>query len=164
MTLCLISAVAKNGIIGNKGQLPWSLPDDLKHFKEVTLGKPVIMGDVTFESLGRPLPGRTNIVMTLNQDYDAPGVKVVHSKDQALAAAKETGADEVFIIGGSTIYKLFLDQVQRMYLTEVQADVEGDASFPDFDRSQWQEISRERHTADERHAYPFDFVVLEHAH
>lgn len=161
MKLSLISAVATNGIIGNKGQLPWSLPDDLKHFKAVTLGKPVIMGDVTFESLGRPLPGRTNIVMTLKPDYVAEGAVVVRSKEEAVQAAANSGADEVFIIGGSTIYKLFLNDVQRMYLTEVNGDVEGDASFPDFDKTAWSETSREHHPADERHAYPFDFVVYD---
>lgn len=161
MKLSLISAVATNGIIGNKGQLPWSLPDDFKHFKAVTLGKPVIMGDVTFESLGRPLPGRTNIVMTLKPDYVAEGAVVVRSKEEALQVATNSGVDEVFIIGGSTIYKLFLNDVQRMYLTEVNGDVEGDALFPDFDKTAWSETSREHHPADERHTYPFDFVVYD---
>lgn len=148
--LSLIAAVAENGCIGIDNKLPWYLPDDLKYFKAVTSGKPVIMGRSTFESLGRPLPNRTNIVITRNAGYRAPeGVRVVHSLDEAIrvgaAVAHIAGNDEVVIIGGAQIYAEALPRVQRMYLTEVRKTVDGDAFFPAFDRAQWQEVASEAH-------------------
>lgn len=148
--LALIVATARNGCIGNGNKLPWYLPEDLKYFKAVTSGKPVIMGRNTFESLGRPLPNRTNIVITRNAAFTAPeGVRVVHSLDEALtvadAVAHIAGNDEVMVIGGAQIYAEALPRVQRMYITEVDKDVDGDAFFPTFDRAQWREVARERH-------------------
>lgn len=148
--LSLIAAVAENGCIGIDNKLPWYLPEDLKYFKAVTSGKPVIMGRSTFESLGRPLPNRTNIVITRNPAYVAPeGVRVVHSLDEALrvgeAVAHIAGNDEVVIIGGAQIYAEALPRVGRMYLTEVKKTVAGDAFFPAWDRAQWREVSRQAH-------------------
>ncbi len=163
--LSLIAAVADNGCIGIDNKLPWYLPDDLKFFKAVTSGKPVIMGRSTFDSLGRPLPNRTNIVITRNADYSAPeGVRVVHSLDEAIrvaeAVAHIAGNDEVVIIGGAQIYAEALPQIRRMYLTEVRKTVAGDAFFPVWDRSAWREVSREP-----RHYEPaqtdYSFVIYE---
>lgn len=148
--LSLIAAVAENGCIGIHNKLPWYLPEDLKYFKAVTSAKPVIMGRSTFESLGRPLPNRTNIVITRNRDFRAPdGVHVVHSLDEALKIAESVafiaGNDEIVIIGGAQIYAEALPKVQRMYLTEVRKQVEGDAFFPAWNKSEWQETGREQH-------------------
>lgn len=146
VTLVLIAAVAKNGVIGDtvdgKGVLPWRLPDDLKRFKALTLGHPVIMGRKTWESLGRPLPGRRNVVITRNPDYQADGAVVVTSVDSALAACRDL--DIAFLIGGAEIYAQALAHADRMELTEVLADYPGDARFPEFDRRQWREASRSR--------------------
>lgn len=148
--LALIAAVAENGCIGINNKLPWYLPEDLKYFKAVTSGKPVIMGRSTFDSLGRPLPNRSNIVITRNPEYLAPeGVHIVHSLDAALHIANSiahiAGNEEVVIIGGAQIYAEALPQVQRLYLTEVKKQVEGDAFFPDWNKNEWQEIGREQH-------------------
>lgn len=163
--LALIVAVARNGCIGNGNKLPWYLPEDLKYFKAVTSGKPVIMGRNTFESLGRPLPNRTNIVITRNPAFSAPeGVRVVHSLDEALkvaeAVAHVAGNDEIMVIGGAQIYAEALPRVQRMYLTEVDKTVEGDAFFPAFDRAQWREVARQAHHY-EPAQLDYSFVVLE---
>jgi dihydrofolate reductase len=146
----LIAAVAENGCIGAGNKLPWYLPEDLRYFKRITSGKPVVMGRSTFESLGRPLPNRTNIVITRNKGFHAPeGVRVAHSLEQALAVADAVaaidGSEEVMIIGGAQIYALALPLVQRLYLTEVGKAVDGDAFFPSWDRTQWQELARESH-------------------
>lgn len=139
--LVLIAAVAANGVIGVNNTLPWRLPDDLKRFKALTLGHPIIMGRKTWESLGRPLPGRHNIVITRQPGYAAPGATVVDSVAAAIAAC----ADEAtaFVIGGAEIYALTLPLAQRMELTEVHADVTGDACFPPFNRHEWRETLRE---------------------
>lgn len=163
--LALIAAVAGNGCIGIDNKLPWYLPDDLKYFKAVTSGKPVIMGRSTFESLGRPLPNRTNIVITRNPAYAAPeGVRVVHSLDEALrvgaAVAHIAGNDEVVIIGGAQIYAEALPRVSRMYLTEVDKTVAGDAFFPAWDRAQWREVSRQSHHYEPAQT-DYSFVVYE---
>ncbi len=165
MTLCLVVAAAENGVIGRNNQLPWYLPEDLKHFKRVTLGKPVIMGRKTWESIGRPLPGRTNIVITRQPDYLAEGARVVDSLEAALELAEGValidGADEVMVIGGADIYRLALPRADRVYLTEVHAEVEGDAFFPDWDRSHWREVSRERQPARDESEYAYSFVTYE---
>ena len=163
--LALIAAVAENGCIGIDNKLPWYLPDDLRYFKAVTSGKPVIMGRSTFESLGRPLPNRTNIVITRNPGYAAPeGVRVVHSLDEAIrvgeAVAHIAGNDEVVIIGGAQIYAEALPRVQRMCLTEVKKTVAGDAFFPAFDRAQWHEVSSESHHYEPART-DYRFVVYE---
>ena len=159
MTLSLIVAASRNNVIGNEGGLPWHLPDDLGHFKRLTMGKPVIMGRRTFESIGRPLPDRRNIVMTRQADYSAKGCEVVSSVDEALELVH--GTDEVMIIGGGQVYRDFLQRADRIYLTRVQADVEGDTHFPEIDEAAWQMVRSQHHAADERHAYEFDLLVFE---
>jgi dihydrofolate reductase len=149
----------RNRLIGNRNRLPWHLPADLAHFKRVTMGKPVIMGRKTFESIGRPLPGRTNIVLTGSADFRAEGVQVANGLDQALGLA--AGADEVMVIGGSMIYELVLPRADRLYLTHVECDCEGDAWFPDFDPGQWRITASEAHAADEKNPCEYRFVTYE---
>lgn len=154
----LIAAVAANGVIGDNNALPWRLPEDLRRFKALTLGHPVIMGRKTFESIGRPLPGRRNIVISRNREYAAAGCEVAASLEAALEACRN-GSDEVFIIGGAQIYAEALPLAQRLYLTEISRDFEGDARFPAFDRNRWRETSRERQRTPEGLA--FDFAVYD---
>lgn len=164
MIISLIAAVSKNKVIGKDNDLPWNLPDDMKYFMQTTSRHHVIMGRKNYESIPekfRPLPNRTNIVVTHQRDYDAPGCTVVHSIESALAVARKGNDDEIFIIGGAAIFSQSLSFTQRMYLTEIHAIVEGDILFPEYDPSDWTEISRKHHPADERHAYPFDFVIYE---
>ncbi len=156
--ITLVVAVAKNGVIGNDGGLPWRLPDDLKRFKQITLGKPVVMGRKTFESIGRPLAGRTNVVVTRNRGYRAAGCVVVHSLEDALAATVDV--PEVCVIGGAELYTAALVLATRIELTEVDAAPDGDARFPPLARTGWREIAREPHGTDERHAHAFAFVTL----
>lgn len=157
--ISLVVAAAENGVIGVDGQLPWRLPDDLKYFKRLTTGKPVLMGRKTFDSIGRPLPDRLNIVMTRNADIPAPGCAVAASPESAIELAGQ--ADEIMVIGGATIYEQFAAIADRIYLTRVHAHVDGDAFFATPDPAVWQQTSSEHHAADERHAYAFDFVVYE---
>lgn len=161
----MIVAVAQNRVIGRNNKLPWYLPNDLKYFKQTTMGKPILMGRKTFESIGKPLPGRTNIVITRNQDWQADGVKVVHSLEDAydLAAsiAEIDGSDELMIIGGDQIYQSALDQVDRIYLTKVHAEVEGDAFFPEVNWDVWKEVAREDFEAEGPNPYPYSFVVYD---
>lgn len=152
-------AVADNGVIGRDNGLPWRLPDDLRRFKALTLGKPVLMGRRTFESIGRPLPGRTNLVLTRDRSWSAPGVTVVHSLGEARAAAGD--AAEIMLIGGAELYRQCWREVDRVELTEVHADVTGDVRLTQLDRRAFREMARERHPADERHAHAFSFVTLE---
>jgi dihydrofolate reductase len=158
MIRSIVVAVARNGVIGRDNRLPWKLPKDLAYFKRVTMGHPVVMGRRTWESIGRALPGRLNIVVTRNPSLDAPGATVVPSLADAWKAAGN--ADEVSIIGGTSIFRETLPIADRIHLTEVEADVEGDTFFPDFDRGEWVEQEVERHPADERHEYPFRIVLL----
>lgn len=159
----LLVAVARNGVIGRNNDLPWHLPEDLKRFKALTLGYPVVMGRRTYESIiertGSPLPGRDNIVVTRRTGYAAPGCRVVHSLEAALAGA--SGAKKIFVIGGADIFALALPLANRLDVTEIDADVEGDVVFPAYDRAEWREISREAgaDAADLR----YDFVVYERA-
>lgn len=159
MNLSIIVACSKNRVIGRDLQLPWRLPDDLQRFKALTLGHPVIMGRKTLDSIGRPLPGRQNIVITRQQGYCPEGVKVVHSLEQALSDCRS--ASEVFIIGGGEIYQLALPQVRRIYLTWVDVEIEGDAFFPDWSQENFVQVSEETHPVDEKHAFPFKFLILE---
>jgi dihydrofolate reductase len=155
----LIVAMAQNGVIGRGNTLPWRLPRDLKRFKAFTLGKHILMGRKTYESLGRPLPGRSNLVLTRDRRWLAPGVVVVHSLEEAMA---QVGAnDELVAIGGAEIYRLVLPIARRIYLTHVHADVAGDTFFPDFDPTQWADLECSTHPADDEHAYPLTFVTLE---
>jgi len=157
----LLVAVARNGVIGRNNDLPWHLPEDLKRFKALTLGYPVVMGRRTYESIvertGKPLPGRDNIVVTRRAGYAAPGCRVVHSLEQALAAA--SGAKTIFVIGGADIFALALPLATRLDVTEIDADVEGDVVFPAYDRGEWREVSREPGAGDAGLRY--DFVVYE---
>jgi len=144
--IAIIVAVARNGVIGRGSGLPWRMSSDLRRFREITMGKPVIMGRKTWEGLPRrPLPGRPNIVITRHMKYEAEGATVVSDPQQALLLAKETGSKEIFIIGGSEIFELFLPMADRLYLTEVDLAPEGDAYFPPLDRAKWRETSREAH-------------------
>ena len=159
MTVSLVVAAAKNNVIGRDGELPWHLPDDLRHFKRLTTGKPIIMGRRTFESIGRPLPDRHNIVMTRDPDYAAAGCDVVTSVSDALKLAGDD--TEVMVIGGGQVYRDFLPRADRIYLTRVQAEIDGDTYFPEIDASDWQLVSSEHHDADEKHAYAFEMMVFE---
>jgi len=161
MHLSIIVARAQNGVIGTDNQLPWHLPDDLKFFKKHTTGKPIIMGRKTYESIGRPLPKRTNIVITRNPEFTAEGVTVVQSLEEAVAVAKAENNQEVFIIGGAQIYQLALQQATKLYLTEVRTTLAGEARFPEVSLSEWQETFREHHPADEKHQYAFDWLICE---
>lgn len=165
MKLSMIVAAAQNRVIGRDNALPWYLPNDLKYFKQTTLGKPIIMGRKTYESIGRPLPGRTNIVITRQADYQPEGVKVVHSVEEARDLAASVclidGQSEAMIMGGAEIYTLALPHADRLYLTEVHADVEGDAYFPEYDKSDWQEVSREDFSAEGSNPYNYSFVVYD---
>ena len=149
----------RNNVIGKDNDLPWRLSADLKHFKAVTMGKPIVMGRKTHESIGRPLPGRKNIVMTRFSGLIAEGCTVVHSLDDAFQAAGD--ADEVMIMGGSAIYDQSLARANRLYLTEVHTDVSGDVYFPEFNNSEWVELERENHSADEKNNFDYSFVILE---
>lgn len=161
MTLCMIVAVSENGVIGRGNDLPWRLPDDLKRFKALTLGHPMVMGRRTYESIGRPLPGRTSVVLTRNPDFAAEGVTVVRSWEEALAAC--AGAERAFVIGGASLYRRALDECERIYLTRVHAQVEGDTRFPDGALDRFRLVRGERHPADARHPYPFTFQDYERA-
>lgn len=143
ITLTLVAAIAKNGVIGSNNRLPWNLPEDLRHFKKLTWGKPVIMGRKTFDSLPHPLPGRRNIVVTRSQEWYQAGVEAVTSLDEALALVGRTG--EACLIGGADMYRQGLPYVNRMCLTEVNAELNGDTFFPVFDRTEWVEVQREEH-------------------
>lgn len=159
--LSLIVAMAENHVIGRDNALPWRLPADLRHFRHITMGHPIIMGRKNFESIGRPLPGRTNIVVTRAKDFNAPGCLVVHSVDEALAAANTD--PEPFIIGGAELYAQTLEQVQKIYLTLVHAAIPGDVRFPALQWDAWREKSRERHASDAEHPFAYSFVTLERA-
>jgi len=158
----LVVAVADNGVIGRDGALPWRLPEDLKRFKAQTLGHPVLMGRRTFESIGRALPGRRNIVMTHARDWHPPSaaeaVVIVHDWGGALRAAGEV--PELMVIGGAEIYAIALPRAERVLLTRVHADVEGDTRLPRFDPAQWHEVACERFEPDARNAFPMSFVEL----
>jgi len=160
--ISFVVAMDKNRVIGVNGRIPWHLPDDMKWFRDVTMGKPVIMGRKTYESIPdrfRPLVGRQNIVVTRQRDYAAPGAAVVHTLDEALAAAGN--ADEIIIGGGAALYTALLPRAKRLYLTLIDGELNGDAYFPAYDPAAWREISRQVHEADGRHPYRFIWQVLE---
>jgi dihydrofolate reductase len=167
MELAIIVAAAENGVIGKNNALPWRIPADMRYFKRTTMGKPIVMGRKTFESIGKPLPGRTNIVITRNPAFVAEGVKVVSSLDEALKLAEDIavadGAEELVVIGGAEIYRSAMPRADRLYLTEVHASVEGDALLPEIDWSHWREVGRERHQAESPGDHDFSFVRYERA-
>jgi len=165
MKIVLIAAFAQNRVVGINNTLPWHLPEDLKYFKRTTTGKAIIMGRKTYDSIGRPLPNRTNIVISRNSELKIEGVKVVDSLQAAIDLAKEVnfinGVEEVMVIGGASIYEEALPKADRLYLTHVHAEVKGDAYFPEVDFSQWQEISRDDYAASESNPYDYSFVVYD---
>jgi len=164
MTISIIAALSKNKVIGRKNDLPWHLPDDMNYFMQTTKGHYVIMGRKNYDSIPekfRPLPNRTNLVITRQQDFKAPGCIVLSSIEKAIETARNAEEQEVFIIGGAEVYKLGLPMANRLYLTEIEAEIDGDTFFPEFSALDWKEISRKHHTKDGRHAYSFDFAVYE---
>lgn len=159
--ISLIAAMGRHRVIGKHNTLPWRLPADMRHFRRVTMGKPVLMGRKTFESLGKPLAGRTNIIITRDPAYDAHGCRVVHSVAEALTAAG--AGDEIMVLGGADIFAQFLPHAARMYLTYVHGDFDGDSFFPVFDASAWVETARTDHAADAENPHACSFVTLERA-
>ena len=156
----MIAAMAKNRVIGQDNDMPWHLPADLQHFKAVTMNKPVIMGRKTFESIGRPLPGRRNIVISRNTDYTAAGIDVVTSPEAAISLVCES--DEVMVIGGGTVYQQFLKSADTLYLTFIDLDVAGDTQFPDYEQSaNWQVVEELYNQPDDKNIYGYKFVTLD---
>jgi len=159
----ILVAMAKNRVIGRNNALPWQLPPDLKRFKQLTMGHHIVMGRKTYESIGRPLPGRTSVIVTRQSDYQAPGTIVVGSLAEALKICSEGKEmdQESFVIGGAEIYQQALGLCQRMYVTEIQQEFDGDALFPEFNQQEWREISREKHRLAEDDGLEYHFVVLD---
>ena len=157
--ISLIVAASTNNVIGADGALPWRLSDDLRRFKEITMGKPIVMGRKTWDSIGRPLPGRQNIVITRQPDFIADGCDVVNSVADAINAADD--AAEIMVIGGSEVYALFLPDAGRLYLTRVHAEVDGDAFFPPISSKDWRLVDEDHHAADERNEHAFSFQRFE---
>jgi dihydrofolate reductase len=159
MRLSLIAAVAANGVIGRAGQLPWHLSDDLRRFKQLTIGHTIVMGRRTWESIGRALPGRRTVVVSRQADYrvDTEGVQVATCLTDALRMADSAGDDEVFVVGGAALYREALDSADRLYLTRVRANVEGDTYFPDIQWGEWQLVESEVHGANDKNEYAFTF-------
>jgi len=160
MRISLVVAMADNRVIGRDNTLPWHLPADLQHFKRITMGKPILMGRRTWESIGRPLPGRTSIVITRDAAYAAPGCIVAHSVEAALQAAADC-ADEAMVIGGAEFYGQLLPRADTLYLTRIQADFEGDTFFPELDESEWREVERSDCEPDDRNPYRYSFIRLD---
>jgi dihydrofolate reductase len=164
MIISHIAAMAENRVIGKNNDLPWKLPDDMKFFMNTTKGHHVIMGRKNYDSLHekfKPLPNRTNIVVTRQLKFEAPGCTVVNSIDDAVAIARKNNESEAFVIGGAEIYQLSLPMTNRIYLTEIHSVIEGDTFYPEFNKREWKEVSRTPHAADDRHKYAFDFVIYE---
>lgn len=159
MLISIIVAMDDDGVIGVEGGLPWRLSSDLKHFKAITMGKPIIMGRKTHESIGRPLPGRENIILTRDKTYQAEGCTVLYSLDDLFMHCRYH--DEVMITGGAELYKQFLPRAKLIYLTEVHTQVNGDTFFPSYNADEWEEIDRQDFKADEKNEYDYSFVVLQ---
>tara|TARA_B100000586_G_scaffold131702_1_gene95250 strand:+ start:63 stop:548 length:486 start_codon:yes stop_codon:yes gene_type:complete len=159
MKLSIITAMDKNRVIGKDGNLPWHISSDLKNFKKITMGKPILMGRKTHESIGRALPGRENIILTNKRNYSVEGCIVKNSLDEVLSNCKKVS--ELIVMGGATLYEQTLDKAEKLYITEVRARIEGDIFFPEYDPNQWVEISRNNFKADENNEYDYSFTVLE---
>jgi dihydrofolate reductase len=159
MKVSIIAAMARNRVIGRDNAMPWRLPAELKYFKRITMGKPIIMGRKTFESIGRPLPGRHNIVVTRRRGYAQAGITVVHGLHEALTAAGKV--DEAVIIGGAELYRQSLPMADRLYLTEIEAELEGDTRFPEIRQGDWHEVSRERRSKDQNNPLDLTWIVLD---
>jgi len=157
--ISLLVAMASNRTIGMENTLPWHLPADLRHFKALTIGHHIVMGRKTFDSIGKPLPGRVSVVITRNPSYSPLGVTVVNSLDTAITACGDD--DEIFVIGGAEIYRQAINIADRIYLTEIDADIAGDAHFAEFDKAEWQETERVSHAPDEKNSYPYHFVIFD---
>lgn len=157
MMISMIAAMAHDRVIGMDNQMPWHLPADLAHFKRVTLGKPVLMGRKTFESIGRPLPGRRNLVISRNPGYSADGVEMVDSVEAALARLQAEGVEELMVIGGGYLYEQLLPRADRLYLTRIDLAVAGDTRFPPFPEDEWVRLESESHEPDERNPHPYRF-------
>jgi len=161
--LTVIAAVARNGVIGRGNRLPWHLPADLAHFKRVTMGKPVLMGRLTWESIGRPLPGRLNLVLTSSLTWRAEGATRVGSLEDALKEAAASGSQELMVIGGAHVYEQALPLARRIHLTKVHFEPWGDTLFPELDPHDWREVARQERMADEKNPYDLTFIGLERA-
>lgn len=158
MKISLIAAMGRDRVIGKGGAMPWHLPADLAHFKTLTMGKPMIMGRTTFQAIGRALPGRDNIVVTRDQQFDAQGCIVVHDIDAAIAAAGD--ASELMVIGGAKLYGQFIDRADHLYLTLIEEKFAGDTFFPEYTRADWEGVSRENHDADGKNPHAYTFLHL----
>ncbi|MFM2486739.1 type 3 dihydrofolate reductase [Celerinatantimonas yamalensis] len=161
MFISMIAAMAKNRVIGRDNQMPWHLPADLQHFKQTTLGKPILMGRRTYESIGRALPGRRNYVLTRDSHWQAADVTTVGQLQQAIAIEQQHGSSELVIIGGGQLYQRYLPQVKRLYLTLIDLDVDGDTHFPDYQSGDWSISTQTQYYADERNPYNYLFMQLE---
>jgi dihydrofolate reductase len=161
MILSILVAVAENGVIGREGRLPWHLPDDLRRFKRLTTGHAIVMGRRTYESIGRALPGRRSVVLSRDPAFAPAEVEVVRTLDAALAAC--AGEEEVFVIGGESLFREALPRADRVYLTRVHGRLAGDVLFPDFDETAWDCVEREERAADERHIHPYTFLIYRRA-
>jgi dihydrofolate reductase len=161
MKVSLIVAADENNVIGVQNKLPWHLPEDLQHFRKVTADHPIIMGRKTYESIGRPLPGRRNIVITRQKNFKRKGIEIVPTLDKALKAASLGEGDEAFVIGGGEIFRLAMPIAQRIYFTRIHGAFEGDITFPAIEEKEWRELSREKHEADEKNPHTFTFLLYE---
>jgi len=159
MLISFVAAMSKNRVIGKNNKIPWSMPADVRHMRKMIEGKPLIMGRKTHESIGRPLPDRKNIILTRDKSYKSKGCIVVHTQEEALKAAE--GAEEVIIFGGEEIYRMFLPKANRMYLTIIDAEVEGDAFFPEYDKKEWKVVEKKEHKADEENKHDYTFITLQ---
>jgi len=161
MIISAIVAASKNWVIGKDNEIPWYIPNDLRYFRRMTLGHHVVMGRKNYESIGKPLPKRTNLIVTRDENYDAPGCHVVHSIDEAIKFAKDNNEEELFICGGGEIYNQTLAMTDKLYFTEIEAVVDGDVYFPKIELHDWSLISTERNQADDRHEYGYNFMIYE---
>ncbi|OGM14487.1 hypothetical protein A3A76_05810 [Candidatus Woesebacteria bacterium RIFCSPLOWO2_01_FULL_39_23] len=161
MKVSIIVAVAENNVIGAKNKLPWYLPADLKHFKELTTGHHILMGQKTYESIGKPLPDRVNIILSEDPNYHAKECIVVNSINEGVELAKSENEHEFFIIGGASVYKQMLPFTDKIYMTKIHNNFDGDVYFPNIDDKNWREISKESHTKDDKNPFDYDFIILE---
>lgn len=161
MKISIIVAVAENNVIGKKGSIPWHLPEDLKHFKKITSGHHVIMGQTTFESIGRPLPKRVSVVLTKDRNFESSSCIITHSLIEALKTAEKAGENEVFFIGGGSVYEQALPLASKLYLTRVHARINGDVFFPKIDPTVWKLVLCETHQKDPENPYAFDFCIYQ---
>jgi len=160
-TLSAVVAMSDNRVIGRDNQLPWHLPADLQHFKAITTGHPILMGRKTYESIGKPLPNRTNLILTRDQAFIVPGAIVIGSLEAALEECNKLAAPELFVIGGAQIYAQLLPRINRIYLTLVHATIQGDTYFPALSSDDWEELSREHHEPDAKNAYAYSFILFQ---